>query len=161
MVRVLHKAAPRRITEQEAPGISWSTVVASLRLYDGTVSRAHAKLCGQHVVTASGIPSFTGPRLSLLRHASLDERGWSRQDGLGALTVRWPGWCCSSVVQGTGPTDAMVVKGNVAHRKHRRRGENPGRDRGVRLLSPTPQGDLLNQGISLKQAIRVGAGLEG
>ena len=84
MVRVLHLAAPRRMTGQEAPGISWSTVVASLRLHDGTVPRAQGQLCGQHAVAVSGIPSFAGPRLSLLRRASWDERRWSRQDGVNA-----------------------------------------------------------------------------
>ena len=69
---------------QVAPGMSWSTVVASLRLHDGTAPRAQGQLCGQHVVAASGIPSFAGPRLSLLRRASWDERRWSRQDGVNA-----------------------------------------------------------------------------
>ena len=67
-----------------APGMSWSTVVASLRLDDGTVPRAQGKLCGQHVVAAPGILSFAGPRLSLLRRGSWDERRWSRQDGVKA-----------------------------------------------------------------------------
>ena len=80
MVCVLHKAAPRKMTGQGAPGMSWSTVVASLRLHDGTVPRAQGQLCGQHVVAASGIPSFAGPRLSLVRRASWDERRWNRQD---------------------------------------------------------------------------------
>ena len=84
MVRVLHKAAPRKMTGQGAPGMSWSTVVASLRLHDGTVPRAQGQLCGQHVVAASGIPSLAGPRLSLLGRASWDERRWSRQDGVKA-----------------------------------------------------------------------------
>ena len=64
--------------------MAWSTVVASLRLYDWTVPRAHGQLCGQHVVAASGIPSVAGPRLSLLRRASWDEHRWSRQDGVKA-----------------------------------------------------------------------------
>ena len=81
VVRVLHKAAPRWMTGQGAPGMSWSKVVASLRLHDGTVPRAQGQLCGKHVVAASGITSFAGPRLSVLRHASWDERRWSRQDG--------------------------------------------------------------------------------
>ena len=84
MVRVLHKAAPRKMTGQGAPGMSWLTVVTSLRLHDGTVPRAQGQLCGQHVVAASGIPSFAGPRLSLLRRASRDERRWSHQDGVKA-----------------------------------------------------------------------------
>ena len=79
MIRVLHKAAPKRMTGQGALGMSWSTVVASLRLHDGAVPRAQGQLCGQHVVAASGIPSFSGPRLSLLRRASWDERERSRQ----------------------------------------------------------------------------------
>ena len=82
MVGVLLKAAPRRMTGQGAPGMSWSTVFASLRLHDGTVPRAQGQLCGQHVVAASGIPSFAGPRTSLLRRASWDERRWSHQDGV-------------------------------------------------------------------------------
>ena len=82
MVRVLQKAAPRRMTGKGAPGMSWSTVVASLRIHHGTVPRAQGQLCGQHVVAASGTPSFAGPRLSLLRRASWDERRWSRQDGV-------------------------------------------------------------------------------
>ena len=49
MVRVLHKAAPRWMRGEGAPGMSWSTVVASLRLYDWTVPRVHGQLCGQHV----------------------------------------------------------------------------------------------------------------
>ena len=57
--------------------------------------------------------------------------------------------CCA----GTGTADAIVVKGSVAHRKCRRRGEHPGRARRVRLLSPTPQGNHWNKGISLEQAI--------
>ena len=84
VVRVLLKAAPRKMTGQEAPGMSWSTLVASLRLHDGTVPRAQGQLCDQHVVAASRIPSFTSPRLSLLRRASWDERRWSRQDGVKA-----------------------------------------------------------------------------
>ena len=84
VVRVLHLAAPRRMTGQEAPGISWSTVVTSLHLHDGTIPRPQGQLCGQHVVAASGIPSLSGPRLSLLKRASWDERGWSRQDGVKA-----------------------------------------------------------------------------
>ena len=48
---------------QVAPGMSWSTLVASLRLHDGTVPRAQGQLCGQHIVAALGIPSFAGPRL--------------------------------------------------------------------------------------------------
>ena len=52
VVRVLHKAAPRKMTGQGAPGMSWSTLVASLRLH-GTVPRAQGQLCGQHVVAAS------------------------------------------------------------------------------------------------------------
>ena len=84
VVRVLHKAAPRRMTGQEAPGMSWSTVVASLRLNDGTVPRAQGQMCGQHVVAPSGIPTFAGPRLSLLRCASWDELRWSPQDGVKA-----------------------------------------------------------------------------
>ena len=83
MVRVLNKAAPRWITGQGAPGMSWSTVVASIR-HDGTVPRAQGQLCGQHVLAASGIPSCAGPRLSLLRRASWDERRRSRQDGVKA-----------------------------------------------------------------------------
>ena len=55
----------------------------------------------------------------------------------------------------------MVVNGNVGHRKCRRRGEHPGRTRRVRLLSPTTQGNRWNKGISLEQAIRLMAGLEG
>ena len=55
--------------------------------------------------------------------------------------MRWPGRCCSSVVQGTGTADAVLVKGSVAHRKCRRRREHPGRARHVGVLSPTPQGD--------------------
>ena len=61
------------------PGMSWSTVVASRRHHDGTVPRAQGQLCSQHVAAASGIPSFAGPRLSLLRRASCDERRSSRQ----------------------------------------------------------------------------------
>ena len=75
------QAAPRWITGQWASGMSWSTVVVSRRLHDGTVPRAQGQLCGQHVVPASGIPSVAGPRLSLLRRASWDERRWGRQDG--------------------------------------------------------------------------------
>ena len=37
VVRVLDKAVPRRMTGPAAPGMSWSTVVASLRLHDGTI----------------------------------------------------------------------------------------------------------------------------
>ena len=37
VIRDLHKAAPRRMTGPAAPGMSWSTVVASLRLHDGTI----------------------------------------------------------------------------------------------------------------------------
>ena len=40
VVRVLHKVAPMWLTGQGAPGMSWSTVVASRRLHDGTVPRA-------------------------------------------------------------------------------------------------------------------------
>ena len=29
---------------------------------------------------------------------------------------RWPGRCCSTVLQGTGPADTVVVKGSIAHR---------------------------------------------
>ena len=74
VVRILHKAALRKMTGQGAPGMSWSTVFASLRLHDGTVPRAQGQQCGQHVVAASGIRSFGGPRLSLMRHASCRRR---------------------------------------------------------------------------------------
>ena len=84
VVRVPHKLAPRKMTGQGAPGMSWSTVVASLSLHDGTVPRAQGHLCGQHVVAASGIPAFAGPRLLMLRRASWDERRWSHQDGVKA-----------------------------------------------------------------------------
>ena len=36
--------------------------------------------CVVSTVAAAGIPLVTGPRLSLLRRASWDERGWSRHD---------------------------------------------------------------------------------
>ena len=84
MVRVLNKAAPRWITGQGAPGMSWSTVVASLRLHDGTGPRAQGQLCDLNGVASSGIPSFAGPTLSLLRRGSWDERRWSRQYGVKA-----------------------------------------------------------------------------
>ena len=38
--------------------------------------------CAVSIVAAAGIPSVTGPKLSLLRRASWDERGCSRQIGL-------------------------------------------------------------------------------
>ena len=50
----------------------------------GLSLEAQGQLCGQHIVAASGIPSFAGPRLSLLMRASWDERRWSRQDGVKA-----------------------------------------------------------------------------
>ena len=84
MVRILHKAAPRWMTGQGTPGMSSSTVVASLRLHDGTVLRAQGQLCGQLVLAVSGIQSFAGLRLSLLRRASWNEGQWSRQDGVKA-----------------------------------------------------------------------------
>ena len=99
------------------------------------------------------------------RRASWDERRWSRQDGVTVDSgFDGPGGVAAvlcSVVQGTGTADVVVVKGSVAHRKFRRRGGYPGRARRVRLLSPTPQGNHWNKGISLEQAIHVGAGLEG
>ena len=55
VVRVLLKAAPREMTGQGAPGMSWSTVVANLRLHDGTVPRAQGQLCGHHDVAASDV----------------------------------------------------------------------------------------------------------
>ena len=100
-------------------------------------------------------PSFVGPRLSLLKRASWDEHRWSRHDGGKADSG------CSSVVQGTGTADGMLVKGSVANRKCRRRGEHLGRARRVRLLSLTPQGNHWDKGISLEQATHVGAGLYG
>ena len=51
---------------------------------------------------------------------------------------------------------ATLVIGNVDVE-----GEHPGRTRRVRLLSPTTQGNRWNKGISLEQAIRLMAGLEG
>ena len=60
-------------------------------------------------------------------------------------------------MQGTGTAEAMIVKGSVAYRTFRRQGQHPGRARRVRLLSPTPQGIRGKKGISLKQAIHVGA----
>ena len=64
-------------------------------------------------------------------------------------------------MQGTGTADAVVVKGCVVHRKcRRRRGEHPGRARRVRFLSPTPQCNHQNKGISVEQAIYVRTGLE-
>ena len=138
---------------QVAPGMSWSTVVASLRRYGGTVPRAQGQLCCQHY--GSGLDpiirgsSATAYGARVLRRTRVEApRGFR-----GGLTVRWPGRYCRSVVQGTGTADAMVVKGSVAHRKYRRRGEHPGRAPRVRPLSPTPQGNHWNNGISLEQAI--------
>ena len=79
MIRVLHIAAPKRMTGQEAPGMSGSVVVSSLRLHDGTVPRTQGELCGQHVMAASGISLFVGSRLSMLRRTYWDERRLSRQ----------------------------------------------------------------------------------
>ena len=84
MVRIVHKVVPRRMSGREAPDMSRSTVVASLRRHDGTVSRAQGQLCGQLVLAVSGIQSFAGLRLSLLRRASWNEGQWRRQDGVKA-----------------------------------------------------------------------------
>ena len=138
VVRVLHKAEPGGMTGPGAPGMSWSTVVASLRLHDGTVPRAQGQLCSQHVVAASGVQSFVGPRLSLFRRASLEERRWGRQDGGKADSgCDGPVFIAAGVCMES--NDAVVVKCSVAHRKRRRRGKHLGRARRVRLLSPTPQ----------------------
>ena len=74
--------------------------------------------CVVSTVTATGIPSITGPRLSLSRRASWDKRGWSRHDGVDA------GSRCDGPVGGAAvlcrepePLMPMVVKGGVAHRK--------------------------------------------
>ena len=132
------------------PGRQWSRV---FRRYGGTVPRAQGQLCCQHY--GSGLDpiirgsSATAYGARVLRRTRVEApRGFR-----GGLTVRWPGRYCRSVVQGTGTADAMVVKGSVAHRKCRRRGEHPGRARRVRPLSPTPQGNRWNKGISLEQAI--------
>ena len=108
---------------QVAPGMSWSTVVASLRRYGGTVPRAQGQLCCQHY--GSGLDpiirgsSATAYGARVLRRTRVEApRGFR-----GGLTVRWPGRYCRSVVQGTGTADAMVVKGSVAHRKCKRRDE--------------------------------------
>ena len=110
--------------------------------------------CVVSTVAAAGIPSVMGLSLSRLRRVSWDERGWNRHDGVeagsgcddpvgdAAVSCREP----ESLVP-------VVVKGSVAHRKYRRRGEHPGRAPRVRPLSPTPQGNHWNNGISLEQAI--------
>ena len=134
--------------------MSWSTVVASLRLHDGTVSRAQGQLCRQHVVVASGIPSFAGPTLSLLRSASWDERQWSRQDGVKADSgFDGPVGFAAVLCREPEPLMPFFVKSSVAHRKCRRRVEHPGRTRRVRLLSLTNQGNHESNGISLEQVI--------
>ena len=65
-------------------------------------------------------------------------------------------------MQGTGTADAMVVKGSVAHRKCRRRGEHPA---GLDVYAPShphlkaiigTRGSVLS-----KRLIHVRAGLEG
>ena len=98
------------------------------------------ELRGSGVVStmaAAGIPSVTVPKLSILRRASWDERGWSRHDEVEA------GSGCDGPVGGaavlcTEPDSLVpiVVEGSVDNRKYRSRGEHPGRARRVGLLSP-------------------------
>ena len=59
VARILHKAAPRRMTGQGAPGMSWSTMYASLPFSWRDCASSSGAAVRSALVAAAGVPSVT------------------------------------------------------------------------------------------------------